>query len=174
VTLLGTLRLRLARTREKSFLPHGLDRFQRRAEDVPIRIREAFLRGTSTQQVGRVVVIQTGEVVGAQTVSKLTRDLDEAVRQIHETRMSDDYAYLISGWSELARAAPGGTRAGADAGGLWGAARRHSPFAGLPAQPGRVRRGGKDCCRMCTGVGWKPNTSRRLSPTFVQVWRRPC
>jgi len=34
VTRLGTLRLRVARTRGKSFLPQGLERFQRRAEDV--------------------------------------------------------------------------------------------------------------------------------------------
>jgi transposase-like protein len=35
-------------------------------------MREAFLRGISTRQVGRVVAILTGEVVSAQTVSKLT------------------------------------------------------------------------------------------------------
>jgi putative transposase len=95
VTRLGTLRLRVARTREKSFLPGGLERFQRRAEEVAMLIREAFLRGISTRQVGRVVAILTGEVVSATTVSKLTRDLDDAVRQFHEARLSDDYAYLF-------------------------------------------------------------------------------
>jgi putative transposase len=95
VTRLGTLRLRIARTREKSFLPAGLERFQRRAEEVSMLIREAFLRGISTRQVGRVVATLTGEVVSAQTVSKLTRDLDEAVRQFHQARLSDDYAYLF-------------------------------------------------------------------------------
>jgi len=79
----GTIPLRIARTREKSFLPVGLRRFQRRAEEVSMLIREAFLRGISTRQVGRVVAVLTGEVVSAQTVSKLTRDLDEAVRQFH-------------------------------------------------------------------------------------------
>jgi len=34
VTRFGTIRLRVARTREKSFLPCGLERFQRRAEEV--------------------------------------------------------------------------------------------------------------------------------------------
>ena len=58
-------------------------------------IREAFLRGISTRQVGRVVATLTGEVVSAQTVSKLTRDLDEMVRQFHQARLSDDYAYLF-------------------------------------------------------------------------------
>jgi putative transposase len=95
VTRFGTIRLRIARTRGKSFLPVGLKRFQRRAEEVSLLIREAFLRGISTRQVGRVVATITGETVSAQTVSKLTRDLDEAVRQFHQARLSDDYVYLF-------------------------------------------------------------------------------
>jgi Transposase, Mutator family len=79
VTRFGTIRLRIARTRAQSFLPVGLKRFQRRAEEVSL-IREAFLRGISTRQVGRVVATITGETVSAQTVSKLTRDLDQALR----------------------------------------------------------------------------------------------
>jgi hypothetical protein len=95
VTRFGTIRLRIARAREKSFLPVGLRRFQRREEEVSLLIREAFLRGISTRQVGRVVATLTGETVSAQTVSKLTRDLDEAVRQFHRARLSDDYVYLF-------------------------------------------------------------------------------
>jgi putative transposase len=55
VTRFGTLRLRIARTRRKGFLPEVLQKFQRRAEEVSLLIREAFLRGISTRQVGRVV-----------------------------------------------------------------------------------------------------------------------
>jgi transposase-like protein len=69
VTVLGTLRLRIARTRGQSFLPAGLEEFQRRAPEVSLLIREAFLRGISTRQVGRVVAIVTGKTVSAQTVS---------------------------------------------------------------------------------------------------------
>jgi putative transposase len=50
VTGFGTIRLRIARTREKSFLPVGLKRFQRRADEVCLLIRETFLRGISTRQ----------------------------------------------------------------------------------------------------------------------------
>jgi putative transposase len=62
---------------------------------VSLLIREAFLRGISTRQVGRVVAAITGETVSAQTVSKLTRDLDDAVRQFHQARLSDNYVYLF-------------------------------------------------------------------------------
>jgi putative transposase len=95
VTRLGTLRLRIARTRGKSFLPRGIERFQRRAEDVSMLIREAFRRGISTRQVGRVVATVTEEVVSPQTVSQLTRDLDEVVEQFHQARLEDNYAYLF-------------------------------------------------------------------------------
>lgn len=58
-------------------------------------IREAFLRGIATRQVGRVVATLTGEVVSAQTVSNLTRDLDAAVKQFHRARLNDGWAYLF-------------------------------------------------------------------------------
>ncbi len=59
VTRFGILRLRIARTRRKNFLPPGLEKFQRRAPELTLLIREAFLRGISTRQVGRVVATLT-------------------------------------------------------------------------------------------------------------------
>src|SRR2546428_2148294 len=110
VTRFGTIRLRIARTRGRSFLPAGLKRFQRRAEEVAILIREAFLRGISTRQVGRVVATLTGERVSAQTVSKLTRDLDQAVRQFHAAPLADDYAYLFLDGVSLRARRPAGRK----------------------------------------------------------------
>jgi len=95
VTRFGTIRLRIARTRDKNFLPKGLQQFQRRADSVALLIREAFLRGVSTRQVGRIVAILTEEPVSPQTVSRLTRDLDDAVQQFHKSRLEDDWKYLF-------------------------------------------------------------------------------
>ena len=95
VTRLGTLRLRIARTRGRSFLPAGMRAFQRRAEDVTLLIREAFLRGISTRQVGRVIAIVTGEAVSAQTVSTVTKSLDRLVKQFHEAPLRDEWAYVF-------------------------------------------------------------------------------
>src|SRR6202521_2491120 len=110
VTRFGTIRLRIARTREKSFLPCGLKRFQRRAEDVTLLIREAFLRGISTRQVGRVVATLTGEAVSPQTVSRITRSLDEVVEQFHQARLPDDYAYLFLDGVSLRMRRPAGRK----------------------------------------------------------------
>jgi len=95
VTRLGTLRVRVARTRQQAFLPVGLGRLQRRAGEVLLLIREAFLRGLSTRAVGRVVALVTEESVSAQTVSRLTRDLDQAVAQFHAAPLGDAWQYLF-------------------------------------------------------------------------------
>lgn len=95
VTPFGTIRLRIARTRTKNFLPAALRRFQRRAECIALLIREAFLRGISTRQVGRIVAMLTEEPVSAQTVSRLTRDLDEAVQRFHQQPLEDNWRYLF-------------------------------------------------------------------------------
>src|SRR6202050_5467602 len=50
VTRFGTIRLRIARIREKSFLPVGLRRFQRRAGGVWCVVRAGVRGGVSTRQ----------------------------------------------------------------------------------------------------------------------------
>jgi putative transposase len=95
VTRFGTIRLRIARARGRSFLPPAIEKFERRAPELAMLIREAFLRGISTRQVGRVVATLTGETVSAQTVSNLTRDLDHAVKEFHQAPLKDEWAYLF-------------------------------------------------------------------------------
>jgi putative transposase len=90
VTRRGTLRVRVARTRQRAFLPGGLARLERRDSEVVLLIREAFLRRLSTRAVGRVVALLPKEPVSAQTVSRLTRELDQAVAQFHQVRLTDD------------------------------------------------------------------------------------
>jgi hypothetical protein len=61
VTRLGTIRLRVARTRGKSFLPRAVEPFQRRAEDVAMLMRSFSARHLDracperSRRVGRVV-----------------------------------------------------------------------------------------------------------------------
>jgi len=66
VTRFGSLWLKIARTRERSFLPTRLEKFQRRADEIMLLIREAFLRGISTPQVRRLAAVLTGEAVKAE------------------------------------------------------------------------------------------------------------
>ncbi len=110
VTRLGTVRIRVARTRRRAFLPDGVARLARRAPEVLMLIREAFLRGLSTRAVGRVVALLTEEPVSAQTGSRLTRQLDHAVAQFHQARLTDDWQYLFLDGVSLRVRRPGGRK----------------------------------------------------------------
>lgn len=102
--------MRVARTRQRAFLPAGLARLERRAAEVLLLIREAFLRGLSTRAVGRVVALITEEPVSAQTVSRLTRDLDQIVAQFHQAPLTDDWRYLFLDGVSLRVRRPGGRK----------------------------------------------------------------
>jgi transposase-like protein len=94
-TRLGLLRrLRVPRTRGgcRSQL---LSRYQRRQESVNELVREAFLRGISTRQVGEVLEPILGEAYSAQTVSRIACGLDLAVQAFHRRRLRDEYLYLF-------------------------------------------------------------------------------
>src|SRR3989441_4660617 len=106
VTRLGVIRFRVRRTRKRSFLPRGLRTLERRAPEVAELIRQAFLRGISTRAVGRVVALLTDEPVSAQTVSRLTRVLDQQVERFHHAPLQDDWVYLLLDgvWLKVRRA----------------------------------------------------------------------
>lgn len=72
-----------------------LGRYQRRQESVNELVREAFLRGISTRQVGEVLEPILGEAYSAQTVSRIVQGLDRAVAAYHRRRLRDEYVYLF-------------------------------------------------------------------------------
>lgn len=94
-TRLGLLRrLRVPRTR-RGYRSELLPRYQRRQEAVHALVREAFLRGISTRQVGAVLEPVLGEAYSAQTVSRIVRGLDGAVERFHRGHLRDDCLYLF-------------------------------------------------------------------------------
>jgi putative transposase len=94
-TRLGLLRrLKVPRTR-RGCRSQLLGRYQRRQESVHDLVREAFLRGISTRQVGEVLEPVLGEAYSAQTVSRLAQGLDRAVAAYHRRRLRDEYVYLF-------------------------------------------------------------------------------
>ena len=72
-----------------------LPRYTRRQEAVHELVRQAFLRGISTRQVGEVLEPVLGEAYSAQTVSNITRELNAAVHEFHHRRLADAYLYLF-------------------------------------------------------------------------------
>ena len=85
-TQLGLLRrLRVPRTRRR-YRSQFLPRYKRAQPAVHELVRQAFLRGISTRQVGAVLEPVLGEAYSAQTVSNLTRELSRAAEQFHGAR----------------------------------------------------------------------------------------
>ncbi len=94
-TKLGLLRrLRIPRTR-RGYRSQLLPRYQRRQAAVHELVRQAFLRGISTRQVGEVLEPVLGEAYSAQTVSNITRELNTAAHQFHHRPLADGYVYLF-------------------------------------------------------------------------------
>jgi putative transposase len=105
-TSVGVIRVKVRRTRKRSFLPRWIRPLERRSPEVADLIRQAFLCGVSTRGVGRVVAKVSEEAVSAQTVSQLTRMLDAEVEKFRQAPLQDRWAYLILDgvWLKVKRA----------------------------------------------------------------------
>jgi len=89
----------------------------------------------------------------------LTRDLDEAVRQFHQARLSDDYAYLfLDGVSLRVRRPAGRKRVHMlVAYGVRRDGTRH--LLAFMRSQARARATGKACSKIFTGADWRASSS---------------
>jgi putative transposase len=85
-----------------------LGRFQRRESEVDGLIRQAFLRGVSTRQVGAVLEPVLGWKPSAQTVSTIAKALDQEVQRYHWRRVGDAWVYLLLDGVTMKVKHPGG------------------------------------------------------------------
>lgn len=83
------------RTRKTGYQPQAFERYQRRWHKVDRFIREIFIGGVSTRNVGWVMRSLVGKTVSASTVSSVTKVLDHEVRQFHRQPIADEYGYLF-------------------------------------------------------------------------------
>lgn len=82
--------------RTRTFSPIAiLRRFARRVVHVERMILMAFILGLSTRKVSRALLPVLGEPISAQTVSRVSRQLDQAVAAYHERPLGDLYDVLI-------------------------------------------------------------------------------
>ena len=72
-----------------------LGRYQRRCAKVGQLIRNVFLRGVSTREVGEVLQELLGQPVSAATVSRVAATLDREVERFHQSPLGDDWRYLV-------------------------------------------------------------------------------
>ncbi len=106
----GLLDIWMPRARQKQEPSQVLGRFQRREPQVDSLIRQAFLRGVSTREVGEVLEPIFGCRPSAQTVSRITKSLDGEVRRYHWRWILDDFQYLLLDGVTMTVKHPGGVR----------------------------------------------------------------
>jgi transposase-like protein len=96
LTELGDIALSIPRTR--SFSPKGIiAAYARRIKEIDHLILACFLLGLSTRKVGIALATLLGERISPQTVSRVAKTLDEAVKAFHERRIGSFKALVLDG-----------------------------------------------------------------------------
>ncbi len=95
ITQYGFLELKIPRDREGRYQPEFIRQYQQRTAEVDKLIREVFLSGVSTRQVGKVLANLLGKEISPQTVSRVVSSLDSEVGLFHSRLILDDYEYLF-------------------------------------------------------------------------------
>lgn len=96
VTAFGLLKdLVVPRTVKGGYQTVVFRRYQRRWDKVNRFIREIFIGGVSTREVGWVMRSLLDKEVSASTVSSITKALDKEVSKYHKRPLQDEYIYLF-------------------------------------------------------------------------------
>jgi putative transposase len=108
ISLWGLLDVRMPRARQQLPPSQVLGRFQRRQPEVDQLLRQAFLRGVSTREIGEVLEPVLGCRPSAQTVSRVAQALDAQVKRFHWRPLKDGYCYLLLDGITMKVKHPGG------------------------------------------------------------------
>lgn len=96
LTELGDIVLSIPRTR--CFSPRGIiGTYARRIRQIDHLILACFLLGLSTRKVGIALCTLIGERVSPQTVSRVAKTLDDAVKAFHRRRIGSFKALILDG-----------------------------------------------------------------------------
>lgn len=95
-TRIGTLELKVPRTRDGKFSPDVFERYQRNEKALVASMLEMYIAGVSTRKVSRIVEELCGKSVSKSFVSSLTSQLDPIVKNWQDRKLSDiNYPYVM-------------------------------------------------------------------------------
>src|SRR5690625_672828 len=95
-TRVGTLNLRVPRTRDGKFSTDIFERYQRNEKALVSTMLEMYVSGVSTRKVGQVVETLCGKKVSKSYVSSITKLLDEEVYKFKQRRIDKKIPYLMT------------------------------------------------------------------------------
>jgi len=91
----GTLQIKVPRPRAGRFRSKLLPRFRQVAPELDEGIRQMYLKGVSTRQVGALLQVLCGSGVSASTVSRITRALDAELRRFQARPIDKRYLCVM-------------------------------------------------------------------------------
>ena len=96
-TRIGTLELKVPRTRDGGFSPTVFERYQRNEKALLASMLEMYVSGVSTRKVSKVVEQLCGKSVSKSFISSLTKELDPMVRKWQNRSLSaTQFSYMMT------------------------------------------------------------------------------
>lgn len=96
-TKIGTLTLRVPRTRDGKFSTELFERYQRNEKALILTMLEMYIQGVSTRKVSKVIENLCGKTFSKSFVSSLTKELDKEVEEWRNSDLSKvKYHYLLA------------------------------------------------------------------------------
>lgn len=94
LTSMGQIEVQVPRSRESGAATDTMGRYRRRSQELDDMIVEAYVGGISQRQMGNVTEALMGERVGRSTVSRVAKQLDEAVHRLRNETITGPHPYL--------------------------------------------------------------------------------
>lgn len=94
LTTVGELEVDVPRTRHHGAATGPLTRYARRTEEIDDMIVAAYVSGVSTRKVGGVTRALMDKDVSASTVSRVTKNLEEALYEFGNAKLTEEICYL--------------------------------------------------------------------------------
>ena len=95
-TKIGTLTLKVPRTRDGKFSTEVFERYQRNEKALLATMLEMYVQGVSTRKVSKVIENMCGKTYSKSFVSSLTKELDEEVKLWRNSDLKElKYPYLL-------------------------------------------------------------------------------
>jgi putative transposase len=95
LTEMGDLELLVPRSRKGGFPTKLFKRYARRCRSIDRVLLACFCLGLSTRKAAAVLAPMLEEKVSAATISRISRDLDHAVKLYHSRALANHYRYLF-------------------------------------------------------------------------------
>ena len=87
----GTLNLRIPRDCEGLFKQHTIPSYQRSSNELEITIVQLYKKGITTREISELIEKMYGHYYTSQTVSNITKEVQDQVERFHNRPISDKY-----------------------------------------------------------------------------------